>query len=269
MTLTLRTLGVTTLLCALVATSAVGQEGDQEGELAKKLQNPVAALISVPFQSNFEWGGGPHSDGFKYTLNFQPVIPISLTEDWNLISRTIVPIINQDDVIPDSSQAGVGDILQSLFFSPAKPGFGGVIWGAGPALLLPTSTENFLGTEKFAIGPTAVALKQTSGWTFGLLANHLVSTGGTHRTSDVNSTFLQPFVSFTTKTYTTIGINTESTYDWENAQWTVPLNPFVAQLVKVGGQPMQFQLGPKLYVEGPTGAPDWGVRFNYTLLFPK
>jgi hypothetical protein len=257
------------LVGALAATSAVGQDTDEAAELAKKLQNPVAALISVPFQNNFEWGGGPHSNGFKYTLNFQPVIPISIAEDWNLISRTIVPVIEQDDVVPDSSQAGVGDILQSAFFSPKAPGPGGVIWGFGPAFLLPTSTEDYLGAQKFAIGPTAVALKQTHGWTFGMLTNHLVSTGGTRSTSDVNATFLQPFVSYTTKTYTTIGINTESTYDWENAQWTVPLNPFVAQLVKVGGQPMQFQIGPKLYVEGPTGAPDWGVRFNYTLLFPK
>lgn len=154
-------------------------------------------------------------------------------------------------------------------FRRKPPVPGGIIWGAGPAFNLPTSTEDFLGAQKFAIGPTAVALKQTSGWTFGMLANHLVSTGGTRSTSDVNSTFLQPFVSFTTKTYTTIGINTESTYDWENAKWTVPLNPFVAQLVKIGGQPMQFQIGPKLYVEGPTSAPDWGIRFAYTLLFPK
>ncbi len=139
----------------------------------------------------------------------------------------------------------------------------------GPAFLLPTSTEDFLGAQKFAIGPTAVALRQHSGWTYGMLANHLVSTGGTHATSDVNSTFLQPFISFTTKTYTTFALNTESTYDWEGAQWTVPLNATVAQLLKIGGQPMQFQLGPKLYVEGPTGAPDWGVRFAYILLFPK
>ncbi len=265
----LRTLGATTLTCALAGTSAVGQEADQGADLARKLQNPVAALISVPFQNNFEWGGGPHSKGFKYTLNFQPVIPISISDDWSLISRTIVPIIHQDDVIPNSSQGGMGDILQSAFFSPKAPGPGGVIWGAGPACLLPTTTERGLGAEKFGIGPTAVFLRQQSGWTYGLLANHLVSIGGTHSTSDVNATFLQPFLSYTTKTYTTFAVNTESTYDWENSKWTVPLNASVAQLLKLGGQPMQFQIGPKLYVEGPTGAPDWGVRFAYILLFPK
>jgi len=266
----LKTLGATILLCALAATSAAGQETahDNDHALAMKLQNPVAALISVPLQNNFEWGGGPGSEGFKYTLNFQPVIPISISQDWNLISRTIVPVIEQDDVVPNSTQGGLGDILQSLFFSPKAPGLGGIIWGVGPAFLLPTSTEDFLGAQKFAIGPTTVFLRQHSGWTYGMLNNHLVSTGGTRSTEDVNSTYFQPFLSFTTKTYTTFSLNTESTYDWEAAKWTVPLNLLVAQLVKIGGQAMQFRIGPKLYVEGPTGAPDWGLRFEYTLLFP-
>jgi len=232
-----------------------------------KLQNPVASLISVPFQSNFEWGGGRSSDGFRYLLNFQPVIPISLTENWNLISRTIVPVIHQDDVVLDETQNGMGDVLQSLFFSPVEP-LGGWIVGAGPAFLLPTATTRFLGAEKFSLGPTAVVLQQRGGWTYGILANHLVSVAGTDHTPNVNSTFLQPFLSYTTGTHTTFILNTESTYDWQDSKWTVPLNAMVAQLVRIGGQPMQFQIGPKLYVEGPTGAPDWGIRFAYTLLFP-
>lgn len=263
----------TGLACAaaaspLIAMAGFAQESDEQAELAKKVQNPVAALISVPFQNNFEWGGGPKSEGFKYTLNFQPVIPIALSADWNLISRTIVPIIHQDDVVSGSSQTGVSDILQSLFFGPAARGPGGLTWGAGPALLLPTSTENFLDTEKFGIGPTAVVLRQESGRTYGVLANHLVSIGGTHRTADVNATFLQPFPSYTTTTYTTFSINTESTYDWESSQRTVPLNASAGQLLTLGGQPIQFSLGPKLYVEGPSAAPDWGIRCTATLLFP-
>jgi hypothetical protein len=257
------------MVCALAGSSAVGQAAEQDDEhaLAMKLQNPVASLISVPFQSNFEWGGGPHSEGFKYTLNFQPVIPISLTENWNLISRTIVPVIHQDDVVLDETQNGMGDVLQSLFLSPAQP-IGGWIVGAGPVLLLPTATTRFLGAEKFSLGPTAVVLQQRGGWTYGILANHLVSVAGTDHTSNVNSTFLQPFLAYTTQTRTTFSLNTESTYDWQHTKWTVPLNATVKQLLRLGGQPMQFELGPKLYVEGPTGAPDWGIRFTYTLLFP-
>ena len=197
------------------------------------------------------------------------MIPISITDDWNVISRTIIPFIHQDDVVPGSSQGGVGDIVQSFFFSPKKPGPWGLIWGLGPVVLLPTSTDSFLGNEKFGMGPTGVVLRQDSGFTYGLLFNHLVSIGGTRRTSDVNATFVQPFLSYTTKTYTTLGINTESTYDWENSKWTVPLNATASQLLKIEGQPIQLSLGPKWYAEGPTGAPDWGLRFVVTFLFPK
>ena len=247
---------------------AVDEPVDDSGELVMQLQNPVAALISIPFQSNFEWGGGPRSDGFRYTLNVQPVVPISIAEKWNLISRTIVPIIHQDDVVPGTTQGGIGDILQSAFFSPKQPGPGGIIWGAGPVFLLPTSTEDFLGAQKFGMGPTAVLLRQDGAWTYGLLTNHLVSIGGTRSTSDVNATFLQPFLSYATATHTTFGINTESTYDWENSKWTIPLTPFVSQVLKLRGQPFSLQLAPRLFVEGPTGAPDWGVRFSTVLLFP-
>src|SRR5262245_57745974 len=266
------TLAAATVLLATAVRPVAAETApapDDAAELAKQLQNPVAALISVPFQSNFEWGGGPHSEGFKYTLNFQPVVPISLGEHWNLISRTIVPVIHQHDVVPDSTQDGMGDITQSLFFSPKAPGWRDWIWGAGPAFLLPTTTTAFLGSEKFAIGPTAVFLRQHSGWTYGLLANHLVSTGGTRSTSDVNATFLQPFLSYTTSTHTTFLINTESSYDWENSKWTIPINPGVSQVLKVAGQPLSLQLGPKIYVEGPTGAPDWGLRFTIVFLFPQ
>jgi hypothetical protein len=112
-------------------------------------------------------------------------------------------------------------------------------------------------------------LKQENGWTYGALANHLWSVAGQGSTPDVNATFLQPFVSYTTKTFTTFGLNTESTYDWANSQWTVPLNASVSQLLKVGKQPMQFSLGAKYFAEGPSGGPDWGLRFSVTFLFPK
>jgi len=238
-------------------------------ELAKKLQNPVASLIQVPVQNNFDFGAGPSGDGFQYKVNVQPVIPISLNENWNLISRTIVPIVYQENIFGASSQSGLSDTVQSLFFSPKAPTKGGWIWGAGPVLLLPTATDDLLGTEKWGAGPTAVMLKQDGGWTYGALANHLWSYAGESSRADVNATFLQPFVSFTTKKFTTFTLNTESTYDWENSQWTVPLNGIVSQLVKIGGAPLQFSLGARYYAEKPSGGPDWGLRFAVTFLFPK
>lgn len=252
-----------------IAGAQTGAPTEGEGGLAQQLSNPVADLISVPFQNNFEYDGGPNDDGFRYTLNFQPVIPISLNEHWNLISRTIVPFIDQDDMIGTGSESGLGDVLQSVFFSPKEPTESGWIWGAGPVFLLPTATDDLLGTEKYGLGPTAVALKQKNGWTYGALFNHVWSVAGEDNRQDVNRTFLQPFLSYTTQKQTTYTLNTESTYDWENSQWTVPINLSVAQLVKIGDQPVQFQLGAKYYADGPDNAPEWGVRFSVTLLFPE
>lgn len=252
---------------ALPESETAGASEDQAAELAKQLQNPVASLISVPFQNNFEFNLGPNDDGFKYTLNFQPVIPVSLNEDYNLIIRTILPIISQDDVIPNTSQSGLGDIVQSFFFSPKKP-VGGLILGFGPVMLYPSATDSLLGTERWGTGPTGLVLKQTGGWTYGLLFNHIWSYAGDSSRNYVDSTFLQPFISYTTKTKTTFGLNTESTYDWHNSQWTVPINLSISQLVKFGKMPVSLALGAKYYADGPSGAPDWGVRFVVTPLFP-
>ena len=128
------------------------------------------------------------------------MIPIELTEYWNLISRTILPVIHQSDVVGDSSQTGLGDTVQSFFLSPKEPGWGRIIWGVGPALLLPTATDDVLGSGKFGLGPTAVLLKQEGPWTFGFLANHIWSVAGDSDRADVSSTFLQPFLAYTTAT---------------------------------------------------------------------
>ena len=171
--------------------------------------------------------------------------------------------------------------MQSFFFSPKAP-VGGWILAAGPVMLYPTATDKALGFGKWGAGPTALALQQDHGWTYGMLVNHLWSyaDAGHYAASDagdasdgsggqVNATFIQPFVSYTTKTFTTFGLNTESTYDWSNSQWTVPLNVSVSQLLKLGIQPIQLSLGAKYYADGPSGGPDWGLRFAITFLFPK
>lgn len=218
------------------ATASGGGKADDAAELAKKLQNPVASLISVPMQSNWDFGIGS-ANAMRYTLNVQPVIPFSLNEEWNLITRTIIPVIHAESPVAGGDSAGgLGDIVQSFFFSPKEP-VGGWILAAGPVALWPTATDGALGAGKWGAGPTVLALRQEHGWTYGLLANHLWSYAG-WGDQQVNASFLQPFVSFTTKKQTTFGINTESTYDWQNSQWTVPINLTVSQLLKLGGQPM-------------------------------
>ncbi|MDM0036770.1 transporter [Variovorax sp. J22P271] len=237
--------------------------------MAKKLSNPVAALISVPLQYNYDHHIGP-DDGHKSYLNFQPVVPISLNADWNVISRTIVPIISQHNVVPGSSQSGFGDITQSLFFSPKEPTAGGLIWGIGPVFLLPTGTESQLSARKWGAGPTGVVLKQDGPWTYGLLANHIWGAGGVSTRPDVSSTFLQPFLSYTTKDAWTYSLNTESTYDWKNKQWQVPINLLVTKLMKFGDQPVSIGGGLRYWAESTEVGPhDLGVRLVVTFLFPK
>lgn len=246
---------------------------DSAAEIAKKLSNPIAAMISVPFQGNFDQNTGLTNTGEKYYVNIQPVIPVSINENWNMISRTIFPLIHQTNIIPGTSQEGNGDTTQSLFFSPKEPTENGWIWGIGPAFLLPTASDaEYLGTEKWGVGPTGVVLKQKDGWTYGALVNHISSFAGDDNRENVSSTFMQPFLSYTTHTYTTLGINTESTYNWKDQAdgWSVPVNLTAAQLFKVGKQPMQLQLGVRYWADSPdTGPEGWGLRLNYTLVFIK
>jgi hypothetical protein len=240
-------------------------------ELAKKLANPVAALISVPFQLNYDEKIGPTESGHRWLLNLQPVVPITLSEEWNVISRTILPIVSQQDVSAGAgSQSGLGDIVQSVFFSPKAPTAGGWIWGAGPALLLPTGTDDLLSAKKWGLGPTAVLLKQDQGWTYGALANHIWSVAGDKGRPDISTTFLQPFLAYTTPTAWTYSVNTESTYDWENEQWSVPLNALVSKVTKIDSQLLSVGGGVRYWADGPDSGPHgWGLRLVVTFLFPK
>lgn len=239
------------------------------GDIAQKLNDPTASLISLPFQNNFDWGAGPDGDGFQYKLNVQPVIPINLNDDWKIIWRTILPFITQEDVIGTSDQTGLDDLNTTIWFSPQKKSEGQPTIGIGPILQFPTATDDLLGSEKWAIGPSAIFLRQAHGWTAGILANHLWSVAGEEDRQELSVTFIQPFVSYTTPKHTTFGVNSESGYDWENEQWTIPLNVFITQLVKIGGMPVSFQLGARYYADAPEEGPEWGLRFSATLVFPE
>jgi hypothetical protein len=251
----------------------VAAPAEDAQELAKKLANPIASLISVPLQSNFDCNIGPADDGCRYTMNVQPVIPVSLSDDWNVISRTILPITYQNDIFPGAGdQFGLGDTTQSFFFSPKAPSsFGGLIWGAGPVFLIPTATDDLLGTEKFGVGPTAVVLKQSGHWTIGILANQIWSVAGNDDRADVSQLFLQPFISYTTTDAWTFTLNTESAYNWKAEAWSVPINVQATKLIAIGTQRVNLGAGLRYWAESPdeSGPEGFGGRVIVTFLFPK
>jgi hypothetical protein len=204
-------------------------------------------------------------------MNIQPVIPFSLTDDWYLISRTIMPILHQQDIsATGNDDAGIGDILQSSFFSPEEPTENGWIWGAGPVILFPSATDDSLGTGQWGLGPTAVVLKQEGPWTVGGLSNHLWSVGGPSDRENLNLTYIEPWVSYNTKASTTISLSAETDYDWNAEDWSVPLLFTVEQLLRVGEQNVQIGGAVKYWVDSPTGGPQgFGFRLQVRFLFPQ
>lgn len=239
-------------------------QSESDAELAKKLSNPIASLISVPFQLNYDQGYGATGDGGRLLLNVQPVIPFTLNDNWNVISRTIVPLDYRDFANTGYSFA-VGDIVQSFFFSPSSPTSGGVTWGVGPVFLLPSSSS--ISADTWGAGLTGVVLKQSGRTTFGVLANHIWDVSGP---ADINATFVQPFASYTTPELWTFGVNIEGTYDWNAEQWSAPLNLSVSKLVDVGGQKISLGGGVGYWLDSPNGqADDWRGRLTVTYLFPK
>lgn len=248
---------------------AASQSGSA-ADLARQLSNPVSSLISVPFQFNYDGSIGPEDAGDKYQLNVQPVIPFSISDGWNMISRTITPIIYQHNVVPDDSEFGLGDITQSLFFSPKTPGKLGIVWGVGPVALIPIATDDQLGSGKFALGPTGIVLKQQGHWTYGALVNHLWSVAGESDRADISSTFMQPFLAYNTTSAWTFNVNLESNYNWNENQWSVPINAQVSKLFHIGKQPISIGGGVRYWAESAEGGPEgFGGRFVITLLFPE
>lgn len=236
--------------------------------LAEKLSNPIADMISVPIQFNYDKGFGSKEAGV-FRTNIQPVIPISLGDDWNLITRTVIPIINQESrESGQSSRFGLGDIDQSFFFSPRET-VHGWIWGVGPSFKWPSATDDVLGAGKYGAGLTGVLLKQDRGWTYGILWNHTWSYAGEEDRNRVCSTFFQPFLAYTFPSATTVALNTESIYNWQADDWSVPINLSVGQLTSLGDQPVQLSVGGRYYAETVEGGPEWGVRCTITFLIPR
>ena len=261
------------ILFSTTVTLAAEEAGTDEDvhALAKMAQNPIADMISLPFQNNLYFNA-VSKDATIYTLNIQPVIPFKLNEEWNLITRTIIPIINQPSLFPGmDSAAGLGDINLSFFFSPAKPGEW--IWGVGPTFTIPTATDDLLGSDRWSAGPAVVLLKIRGPWVYGALANNQWSFAGPgHDGSKVNAFLVQPFANYNLSKGWYICSSPIITADWEadsGQKWTVPLGGGFGRLVKIGKMPVNFQVQAFSNVVHPDYGPDWSLRFQIQLRFPK
>ena len=264
-------LALAALACTLAPPAHAAMSAE---ELAKLAQNPVGNLISVPFQNNTNFNVGP-LDGTQNILNIQPVIPIEVNKDWNVITRTIFPLIWQPEFVPgQGSTFGLGDVQLSAFLSPAAPGPGGLIWGAGAIVQMPTNTDDVLGNKNWGLGPTAVILKLEKGspWVYGALFNNVWSMTGNKRGGSYNNFLLQPFLNYnfpgglylTTSPIVTANWNADS-----DQRWTVPLGGGIGKIFHLGKLPVNTQIGGYYNVVHPDDAADWQLRVQVQFMFPK
>ena len=268
--------------CALFALCAVcplAADADEVGELAAAAQNPVADVISLPFQNNTLFGVGPDDDTAN-VLNIQPVVPLS-AGDWNLINRTIVPVMSVPDALsgteelPESAAArgntfGLGDINHTVYVSPAEPGR--IIWGVGPSLNIPTATGDRMGTDKWSAGPSAVVLTMQGPWVYGGLLRNLWSFAGDSSATDVNQFLFQPFVNYNLSDGWYLTSAPVVTANWEASggnRWTVPVGGGVGKIFAIGSQPVNASAQAYYNVENTTFGADWSLRLQLQFLFPK
>ena len=254
--------------------AAAEQKGG--GDLRAAVQNPVGAMYSLPFKFNFDYGA---PNGEASFLNIQPVIPITVG-DWNLINRIIAPLIDTPDQVantpeipnppPGDGASGLGDINYSLFVSPAKPEK--FIWGLGPSIMLPTASDDQLGSEKWSAGPTGVILVQPKWGTYGGLVRQLWSFAGDDDRDSVNQTLIEPFLNYNLDKGWYLITDMVIIANWQadsSNRWTVPLGGGVGKLFTIGSQAINVRTEAYYNVEKPDSAPDWQWGFTVQFLFPK
>lgn len=239
-------------------------------ELAKAAQNPISNLISLPLQNNTNFGIGP-DDETQNILNIQPVWPFSLGDNWNLITRTILPVVSQPDVLTGGQGRinGLGDMTFTGFFSPKNSST--LTWGVGPVILLPTATDDKLGADKWGTGASAVILTMPGNWVVGSLFSNVWSVGGAGE-QDINLFTWQYFINYNLPNSWYLTTSPIITANWEansKNRWTVPVGGGIGKIFKIGKQPVNIQASAYKNVESPDFGADWQFRLQLQFLFPK
>lgn len=241
---------------------------DKMLELQRATQNPVADLISLPFQNNTNFHTGPKGKT-QNVLNIQPVIPFRLNKDWNLITRTIIPVINQPSFYDGIDRTcGIGNVNFSAFLSPVD--YGKTIWGIGPAFEFPTHTDKRLGSDNWSVGPSFAALQMKGPWVYGGLISQLWSVAGDD--PEVNKMLFQPFINYNLPDGWSLNSSPIITANWaadSGNQWTIPIGGGISKLAQIGNQPVSFSIGAYYNIEKPRNGEDWSLRASISFLFPK
>ena len=263
---------VATFVAVAVLTAATARAEMTEEELAKLAQNPVGNLISLPFQNNTNLNFGPDK-GTQNVLNIQPVVPVSISDDWNIITRTILPVIWQPSLGPDDSAvSGIGDVQFTAFLSPAKPG--AWIWGVGPIVQAPTNSNNKLGNDNWGVGPSFVVLHLEHGspWVYGVLLNNVWSTSSNKQGGSYSNGLIQPFINYNFEGGLYLTSSPIAIVNWKaegSQQWTVPIGGGVGKIFHFGKLPVNTQISAYYNVAKPDFGPNWQIRAQVQLMFPK
>jgi len=261
-------MGVGAIFAGTLSASNAGAE--EAPELAHLVQNPIAKVISLPFQNNLNFGVGPRNDA-QDVLNIQPVLPFGMGSRWNVIARAIVPVIHEPPLGPGTQgTTGLGDISLATYFSPAQPGK--IIWGVGPAFTFATASNNELGRGKLDAGLSAVALTIRGHWLLGVLATDVASVAGVSSRKNVHQMLVQPFINYNLAAGWYLTSSPIVTADWKapgSQQWTVPVGGGGGRAFRVGRQAVNVQMQAFGNVARPREASDWTLRMQFQLLFPK
>ena len=261
----------------LLTTGAAYAQDPSEADLAKAAQNPIANLISLPIQNNTNFNFGP-TEETQNILNIQPVYPITLGENWNLITRTILPVVSQP--LPDGDRKnGLGDTTFTGFFSPRNSG--SLTWGIGPVVLIPTATDEALGSDQWGLGASVVLLTMPGPWVIGSLFSNLWSGSDETASEDllgddvqqkINLFTWQYFINYNFSNGTYLTSAPIITANWEadsDNRWTVPFGGGIGKVTRWGKQPINASIQGYYNIEKPEFGADWQLRLQLQFLFPK
>jgi len=252
------------IMQATVSVFADSNNNNMVMELEREDQNPLSRFAKVQFEDNAQFGFGPDNEVLNF-FRVQPVMPFHLNQNWDLVTRLIIPVVHQP--FPESTD-GLSDINVQLFLTPAQTGK--FIWGVGPAFILPTATDELIGTEKWSAGPAAAAVYINGPWLIGVVAQNVISFAGDDSRDDVNAMTVRPTINYNFPNGWYLSSSPSIAANWKadsKNRWFVPMGGGVGKVFHVGGQKMSALFESYYHVVSPEIGPDWQMRLQISFLY--